>query len=104
MSKPVYLIAQIGVKNYESYLAEYGFPLLEQLAQIGAEVLAADSKSKVLEGEWPGNWTAIIKFPNEESMSTFYNSEHYAPLKALRIDKLSTDGSVVVVPGIQNDD
>ena len=66
MSKPVYLIAQIDVKDHESYLSEYGFPLLEQLTEIGAEVLAADANVDVLEGEWPGNWVAIIKFPSAE--------------------------------------
>ena len=48
MSKPVYLVAQIDVKDYESYLSEYGFPLLEQLAEVGAEVLAADPSVDVL--------------------------------------------------------
>jgi len=102
MSNPVYLIAQIDVKDYESYLSEYGFPLLEQLTEIGAEVLAADANIDLLEGSWPGNWVAIIKFPSSEVMSEFYNSKKYAPLKALRIEKLSSEGTVVVVPGIGN--
>jgi uncharacterized protein (DUF1330 family) len=104
MTNPVYLIAQIDVKDYESYLSEYGFPLLEQLTEIGAEVLAADANIDVLEGQWPGNWVAVIKFPSEEAMSKFYNSEKYAPLKTLRIEKLSNEGTVVVVPGIAKGD
>jgi len=103
MSNPVYLIAQIDVKDYQSYLSEYGFPLLEQLTEVGAEVLAADSNVDILEGDWPGNWVAIIKFPSEEIMSAFYNSNKYAPLKALRVEKLSNEGAVVVVPGIANE-
>jgi uncharacterized protein (DUF1330 family) len=100
MSKPVYLVAQIDVKDYESYLSEYGFPLLEQLTEVGAEVLAADPNVDVLEGNWPGNWVAIIKFPSAAIMSEFYSSKKYAPLKALRIDKLSNDGTVVAVAGL----
>lgn len=100
MSNPVYLIAQIDVKNYESYLSDYGYPLLEQLTEVGAEVLAADANVDVLEGNWPGNWVAIIKFPSAEILSEFYNSKKYAPLKALRMDKLSNEGAVVVVPGM----
>jgi uncharacterized protein (DUF1330 family) len=102
MSNPVYLIAHIDVKDYESYLTEYGFPLLEQLTEIGAEVLAADSSFNVLEGTWPGNWVAIIKFPSEKVMSEFYTSEKYAPLKTLRIEKLSNKGTVVAVSGIRS--
>lgn len=102
MSNPVYLIAQIDVKDYQTYLSEYGFPLLEQLTEVGAEVLAADSKVDILEGDWPGNWVAIIKFPSAEIMSEFYSSNKYMPLKALRVEKLSNSGTVVVVPGIAN--
>jgi hypothetical protein len=36
MSKPVYLVAQIDVKDYESYLSEYGFPLPRQLRSVAA--------------------------------------------------------------------
>jgi uncharacterized protein (DUF1330 family) len=104
MSNPVYLIAQIDVKEYESYLSEYGFPLLEQLTEVGAEVLAADANFDILEGNWPGNWVAIIKFPSAEIMSQFYNSKKYAPLKALRVEKLSNEGAVVMVPGISSGD
>jgi uncharacterized protein (DUF1330 family) len=95
---PIHVIA----KDYESYLSEYGFPLLEQLAEFGAEVLAADANINVLEGSCPGNWVAIIKFPSAEIMSDFYSSNKYAPLKALRVEKLSNEGTVVVVPGIGN--
>ncbi|MEZ5572231.1 MAG: DUF1330 domain-containing protein [Halioglobus sp.] len=102
MSNPVFLIAQIDVKDYETYLTQYGFPLLHQLTEIGAEVLAADSSFKLLEGAWSGNWIAIIKFPSEKVMSEFYTSEKYAPLKTLRIEQLSNEGTVVVVPGIGN--
>ena len=103
MSKPVYLIAQIDIKDYEKYLAEYGAPLLEQLTAIGAEVLAADADAKIFEGDWPGNWTAIIKFPSETIMSTFYHSEKYAHLKSLRIEQLSNAGAVVAVSGIDSE-
>ena len=102
MSNPVYLIAQIDVKDYEKYIAEYGFPLLEQLTEIGAEVLVADSNFDVVEGDWPGNWIAIIKFPSEAVMSEFYYSEKYAPLKTLRIEKLSNAGTIISVPGVGN--
>ena len=100
MSEPAYFIAQIEVKDYEVYLKEYGFPLLEQLNVIGAEVLAADFNFAVLEGDWDGNWIAIIRFPSAAVATQYYESSEYAPLKDLRINKLSRRGSVVQVPGI----
>jgi uncharacterized protein (DUF1330 family) len=101
MQEPVYVIAQIDVKDYESYLTEYGLPLLDQLNAFGVEVLTAAPDFKVLEGDWEGNWIAIMKFPSAEAFREFYESEKYAPLKRLRIDKLSNTGSVVMVPGIK---
>ena len=41
------------------------------------------------EGEWNGNWTVVIQFPSMESAVAFYESEGYAPLRALRIDELT---------------
>ncbi|MFT4614734.1 MAG: hypothetical protein ACI9NT_001885 [Bacteroidia bacterium] len=104
MSEPVYFVAQIDVKDYEAYLEEYGFPLLEQLNVIGAEVLAADPNFDVLEGDWGGNWMAIIKFPSAAVATKFYASSEYAPLKDLRINKLSNRGAVVQVAGIPTGD
>ena len=102
MSNPHYLIAQIDVKDYDSYLAEYAMPLMEILSDVGAEVLAADANARALEGEWPGNWTVIIKFPSKDAMTAFYQSERYAPLKDLRINKLSDAGSVASVAGFSS--
>jgi uncharacterized protein (DUF1330 family) len=101
LSEPVYLIAQIDVKDYESYLAEYGLPLLEQFNELGVEVLAAAPEFDVLEGNWEGNWIAIMKFPSVDAVAEFYHSDKYAPLKKLRIEELSNAGTVVMVPGIK---
>ena len=60
MQEPVYVIAQIDVKNYESYLTEYGLPLLDQLNAFGVEVLTAAPDFEVLEGDQQGNWIAFI--------------------------------------------
>ncbi|MFT4520754.1 MAG: hypothetical protein ACI9JM_003162 [Halioglobus sp.] len=101
MTQPVYFIAQIDVKDYKSYIEEYGMPLLELLNKIGAQVLSAAPEFGVLEGHWPGNWVATIRFPSAEVATTFYNSEEYAPLKSKRIDELSNAGTVIMVPGLE---
>ena len=99
MTEPVYAIAQIDVKDQNTYITEYGLPLLEMFDQIGAEVLAATDEGEVLEGERSGNWTVIIKFPSSEAANNWYKSEDYAPLKKARIERLSNSGMVMLVPG-----
>jgi uncharacterized protein (DUF1330 family) len=54
---------------------------------------------KVLEGEWGGNWTVVIRFPSKVVAEEWYNSPEYQPLKELRIDDLTEGGSVVLVDG-----
>jgi uncharacterized protein (DUF1330 family) len=51
------------VQGYQRYL-EGTDPLLERF---GGEVLAVDEASTVLEGEWSGTRTVLLRFPDEET-------------------------------------
>ena len=66
---------------------------------VGAQVLAVSPAPKVLEGEWGGNWTVVIRFPNKAVAEEWYNSAEYQPLKELRMNELTEGGSVVLVEG-----
>ena len=99
MDEPAYLIAHIDVKDYDAYLAEYGLPVFEQFVKAGAEVLTATAEAETLEGEPLGNWTVIVKFADADAASNWYQSAEYAPLKQLRIERLSRTGTVMMVPG-----
>lgn len=99
MADAFYLLAQIDVKDYDRYVAEYGFPLLAQLDQADAEVLVAARDAEVLEGEWSGNWTVVIRFPDAATAHAWYASPAYAPLKRARVEELSRGGNVVFVSG-----
>lgn len=99
MSRPSYLIAQIDVDNHKLYFNEYGKPVVEQFKKEGAELLVATRNAKALEGEWHGNWTVIVKFPNAKAANSWYNSSAYAPFRQARIENLSTSGNIVLVPG-----
>jgi uncharacterized protein (DUF1330 family) len=100
MAEPVYMMAQIDVKDHQAYMEEYGMPVLNQFIEAGAEVLVASADAEIFEGDWPGNWTVVVKFSSAEAATSWYNSEEYAPLKAARIDLLSNSGSVVMIPGL----
>ena len=99
MTQPVYLMAQIDVKDHQAYLEEYGMPVLDQFTEAGAEVLVATPDRQVFEGEWPGNWTVVVKFSSAEAATNWYNSVEYTPLKEARIEQLTNGGTVVMVPG-----
>ena len=97
--QPAYLIVQLNIRNKDEYIQRYGLPLLEMFEKVGAEVLAVSPAPVVLEGEWTGNWTVVLKFPSMEAAQQWYESEEYQPLKELRIKELTDGGTAVFVDG-----
>ena len=100
MSGAVYMIGMIDVKDYESYGAEYGLPVGEMFAEVGAEIIVATPQVDVLEGEWPGNWTVIVKVPSAEIAHALYNSEKYAPFRKARREELAHSTTLVIAPAL----
>lgn len=98
MNQPVYIIAEIKVKEFKTYFEQYALKFNEILPDFQGEVLASTTKCEVIEGERFGNWTVLIKFPSRELANACINSEAYAPLAALRINSLTTGGNVLMVP------
>jgi uncharacterized protein (DUF1330 family) len=89
----VYLIVGYDItdpKGYEGYVPGI-VPLLQKH---GAEVLAADYESEVLEGE-ARKVNVVLKFSSEEAARNFYNDPAYIPVRQIRLD--STQGGYVVM-------
>ncbi|MFK7979576.1 MAG: DUF1330 domain-containing protein [Saprospiraceae bacterium] len=97
MSQEVYIIAQIGVKDYDTYLEKYGMPFFEVFKKFEGTVVAANKEAELLEGETLGNWTVLLKFLSKETALDFINSEEYAPLKDLRINELTTSNQIILL-------
>ncbi|MEM7542316.1 MAG: DUF1330 domain-containing protein [Pseudomonadota bacterium] len=97
--KPAYMMVKLHIKDLDDYMARYVTPLAAMFESYGIEVLAASGETQVLEGEWDENWTVILKFPSLKTAQSWYNSEEYEPLKALRINELTSGGSAVFVEG-----
>ena len=98
-TRPAYLVVCLNVKNHEEYMQRYAMSVVAMFEKIGAEVVAVSPAPKVLEGEWSGNWTVVIRFPNMATAEEWYNSPEYQPLKELRIKELTDGGSAVFVEG-----
>jgi len=98
MTKPVYMIATIDVKDYQAYAEQYGMPVAGMFAEVGAEILVAADQAEVLEGNWPGNWTVVVRVPSAEIARDLYNSEKYAPFKKARIEQLTRASSLAIFP------
>ena len=98
MTTPVYMIATIDVKDYMEYAEKYGMPVGAMFAKVGAEILVATNEADVLEGNWPGNWTVVVKVPSAKIAHDLYDAEEYAPFKKARIEHLANQTTLAIFP------
>ncbi|MEI7996646.1 MAG: DUF1330 domain-containing protein [Methylococcaceae bacterium] len=99
-AKPAYFMVQIKAKNFEETMQRYGQSAIASLMKFGGEMLAGTPAPNVLEGNWDGNWAAVLRFPSVEMAQTWYNSSEYQPLKDLRINELTDSGQVLLIEGM----
>ncbi len=91
-----YVVANFSITDTEGYAA-YPPLVRPMLAAHGAEVLAVDRESEVIEGE-AGHNTVVIRFPSKEAARAFYDSPEYRDIVHLRTD--NSDGFLVLTEGV----
>ncbi|MFZ4816811.1 MAG: DUF1330 domain-containing protein [Phototrophicaceae bacterium] len=97
---PAYFMVQIKAKSLDELIQRYGnfvFPILEQYE---GQMIAGTPTPQVIEGNWDGNWAAILRFPTLEQAHAWYNSAEYQPLRDLRINELTEDGRILLLEGM----
>lgn len=101
MTRPMFVIVQFDVKDFQKYFEHYGSQMSSVAAKFGGEFLAASREVVTKEGVSSGNFTAILRFPSEEAAIAMYESPEYAPLKAKRLEELTNGGNLIFVPGVE---
>ena len=100
-SKPAYIMVQMKAKSLEDLTQRYAQFAIPILLKHGGQMIAGTPSPKVKEGDWNGNWAAVLRFPSMEAAEGWYNSEEYQPYKNLRINELqSEEGRVVIIEGM----
>ena len=97
--KPCYAMVQINIKDQNDFMERYAkhvFPILEQFK---IKMLAGSFTPITKEGDFSGNWAAILEFPSREVADAWYDSKEYEPYKDLRINELTDFSSLVFVEG-----
>jgi uncharacterized protein (DUF1330 family) len=92
-----YFVALVTIHDpagYERYLA--GFD--DIFARYEGQVVAVDDNPGVLEGQWPGQRTVVIRFPDEKELRRWYESPEYQQLARHR--KEASVASIAVVRGL----
>ena len=98
---PAYIMVQMKVNSLEELNKRYAQFAIPILLKHGGQMIAGTPSPKVKEGDWTGNWAAVLRFPNMEAAEGWYNSEEYQPYKNLRINELQSEaGRVVIIEGL----
>jgi len=96
---PAYAMVQIAIKDpadFNERYSQYVFPILEQA---GVQMVAGSPTPTTREGDFDGNWAAILRFPSMAAALQWYDSADYEPFKQLRINELTDSNSIVFLEG-----
>jgi uncharacterized protein (DUF1330 family) len=96
---PAYAMVQIKIKNpaeFNERYSQFVFPILEKA---GAQMVAGSPTPTTREGDFDGNWAAILRFPSMSAAQAWYDSADYEPFKQLRINELTDSNSIVFLEG-----
>lgn len=93
-----YTITTITVNDREKY-REYARHAFATMEKHQCEVLVDESDPQLLEGEWTGRRTIVLKWPSRQAALDWYNSPEYQAIVDLRFAAAETN--LVVVSGLQ---
>ena len=94
---PVYVIADVReVRNVET-LIEYRRRNTDAVANHSGRFLIRGGDATALEGEWPTQRIVLIEFPDADAARAWWESDEYAPLKAMRRE--ASDTNILLVKG-----
>ena len=78
-----YIIAEVAVDDPQGFEA-YRAAVAPLIAAFGGRYLVRGGAVHALEGEAPGARMVVIEFPSLAAAETFWHSEEYRPVAALR--------------------
>lgn len=85
-----YIIAKVKIHDPDAF-KNYELAFAALFSAYKAEVLVADDSPRILEGEWPGTRTVLIRFDDEAEALRWYFSDQYQAAKTIRTGASTTD-------------
>ena len=92
-----YVLVHIQVEDFDRFFAEYVPGLVGLFGKHGAQVLVATGEPETVEGELSGNWHVVLEFPSMDAAKAWYADADYLPLRDLRMNELTSSGSLSFV-------
>ncbi len=98
VAEPAYLIAQIQVDDWDSFMTNYGGAAIPTVMEYGGKVLVGGPGTVSVEGDWPGNHTVVIEFESMEMAQAWYDDADYEAARPLRFQDTSLN-NLAFAPG-----
>ena len=95
---PAYVIVDVSIHNAENYEA-YKQLTPASIAAFGGRFVVRGGKTETLEGTWQPERMVVLEFPSIEKAKQWWNSEEYAPAKAIRQANATT--SMILTEGFE---
>jgi uncharacterized protein (DUF1330 family) len=96
---PAYGLVQIKIKDPEVFNERYSQYVFPILAKAGVEMIAGSTMPATIEGDFDGNWAAVLRFPSLAAAHAWYNSAEYEPFRQMRLHELTESSSLVFIEG-----
>ena len=101
VATPAYIMVQMKAASLEDLNQRYAQFAIPILHKYEGQMIEGSATPKIKEGDWVGNWAAVLRFPSMEAAERWYNSEEYQPYKNIRINELQSEaGRVVILEGL----
>ena len=94
---PAYVIADVREVRDQDALLEYRRCNTDAVANHGGRFIVRGGEAELLEGVWDTVRMVVIEFPDMDAARAWWESEEYAPLKAMRRE--ASDTNIVLVEG-----
>ena len=92
----LYVIAQISITDREAY-NRYQAKFLDVFRKFKGELLAADEKPEVIEGDWNREKVVLMRFPDKEEFEAWAFSPEYREIAKDR--RAGSEGVFLLVKG-----
>ena len=74
-TKPAFIMVQMKAKSLEELNQRYAQFAIPLLHKHGGQMIAGTPAPNIKEGDWNGNWAAVLQFPSMEAAEGWYNSK-----------------------------
>jgi len=95
---PAYIIVEVSIHSPKEY-EDYKKLTPASLIPFEGKFVVRGGQAENLEGDWNPERIVVLEFPTLEKAKAWWNSEQYAPAKALR--HRTAYSKMIVVPGFE---